>query len=85
MTSTTIKVPRALRDALAVRAAEQGTTLAGAIQRALEESDEQRFWAAVTAEHAALAEEERAAYVRSTEMDDLADDSDDAITARGEW
>lgn len=84
MPSTTIKVPRALRDELAARAAKQGTTLAGAIEKALRESDEQQFWAAVKAEHAALSDAERASYLTSG-TDDLADDTDDAISRRGEW
>lgn len=85
MSSTTIKVPRSLRDRLAERAEAQGTTLAGAIERALEESDEQRFWAAVRAEHDALAAEEREEYLRSGGTDDISNATDDAISERDAW
>lgn len=85
MTSTTIKVPRSLRDRLAERARQQGTTLAGAIEDALDASDEQRFWDAVRAEHEGLSRDERADYLRSGGTDDLADADDDVISERGEW
>lgn len=45
--STTIKVPRELRDRIAARAAREGTTLAQAIAHALDTSEEEQFWAAV--------------------------------------
>lgn len=85
MTSTTVKVPRRLRDRLAERARIEGTTLAGAIESALDASDEQRFWEAVRAEHDALSEEQRAGYLRSGGTDDLADTADDEISERGGW
>lgn len=85
MTSTTIKVPRALRDRIAQRARAQKTTLAGAIELALDESDEQLFWSAVRREHEALSVEERARYVRSGGTDDISDAVDDAISERDEW
>lgn len=62
-----------------------GTTLAGAIEIALEESDERRFWAAVTAEHAALTAPEREEYARAGGTDDLSDADDKAISERNEW
>ncbi len=85
MSSTTIKVPRTLRDRLAERAQKQGVTLAGAIERALDESDAQLFWEAVSREHNALSEVERDSYLRSGGTDDLADAADDEISERGEW
>lgn len=84
MASTTIKVSRALRDRLASRAAELETTLAGAIEHALEESDELRFWASVRTEHADLTADERSEYL-PMRADDLRDSVDDAVSERGEW
>ena len=49
---TSIKVPRALRDRLAVRAAVQQTTLAGALSSALDDAEAQLFWSTVRAENA---------------------------------
>lgn len=48
---TTIKVSRELRDRIAARAARDGTTLAGAITRALDASEAESFWAQVTEHH----------------------------------
>lgn len=50
-TPTTIKVSRQLRDRIAARAAQEGTTLAGAISHALDVSDEETFWVRVTEQH----------------------------------
>lgn len=47
MTSTTIKVPRELRDRLAEIARDGGTTLAGAIERALDKQADATFWSEV--------------------------------------
>lgn len=81
MTSTTtIKVPRTLRDRLAVRAREGHTTLAGALERALDESEEREFWEAVRASNAA-APGDRLASVAL--RDDLGDEGDDALGADG--
>jgi hypothetical protein len=85
MSSTTIKVPTGLRDRLADRARELHTTLAGAIERALDESDERLFWAAVRREHDALAPVERAEYLPAIGTETLADDADDQLSAAGAW
>ena len=85
MSSTTIKVSRALRDRLALRAAELETTLAGVIERALEESEEHRFWVSVRAEHAALTAEERAEYLPMADMDHLRNPIDDEVSKSGGW
>ncbi|MFT3797539.1 hypothetical protein [Microbacterium sp.] len=85
MTVTTIKVPRGLRDRLAERAASQGTTLAGAIESALDASDEQHFWDAVRAEHATLSADDRSVYLRAGGTDDLSDGADDELSERGGW
>lgn len=47
MPSTTVKVPRELRDRLAEIAKADGTTLAGAIEKALEAHDDAAFWEGV--------------------------------------
>lgn len=44
MPTTTLKVPVELRDRLAEQARRHGTTLAGAIARALEAAEEREFW-----------------------------------------
>lgn len=85
MTTTTIKVSRSLRDRIAERARVQGVTMAVAIEAALDASDEQRFWDAVRAEHAALTAEERSEYASTGVADDLADAADELISKRGEW
>lgn len=51
-TPTTIKVPRDLRDRIAARAKQDGTTLAAAIAHALDVSEEEAFWTRVAADHA---------------------------------
>lgn len=85
MQATSIRVPRTLRDRIQERAQAEGTTLAGAIERALDASDEQGFWESVRREHAALTKEERQAYLRSGGTDDLVDADDDTVSERGEW
>lgn len=52
---TTIKVSRALRDRIAARAAQEKTTLAGAIAHALDVSEEEKFWAEVAHQNRRLA------------------------------
>lgn len=47
MSSTTIKVPRELRDRLAALAKADGTTLAGAIEKSLDAGADALFWAEV--------------------------------------
>jgi hypothetical protein len=83
--TTTIKVPVELRDRLAARAQRQHTTLAGAIARALDESDERAFWEQVREDHARLTDEERVRRVDDmTLTDDLAGQADDALAAE-DW
>lgn len=83
--TTTIKVPAELRDRLAARAQRQHTTLAGAIARALDESDERAFWEQVREDHARLTDEERVRRVDDmTLTDDLAGQADDALAAE-DW
>lgn len=43
-TTTTIKVPVELRDRLAAVAEREGTSLAGAIAKSLQELEDARFW-----------------------------------------
>jgi predicted DNA-binding protein len=47
MSATTIKVPRELRDRLAALAKAEATTMAGAIEKALEAQADAAFWADV--------------------------------------
>ena len=83
--TTSIKVPAELRDRLAVRALRQHTTLAGAIARALDESDERAFWEQIREDHARLSDDERRRPVDDATLgDDLADPADDALAAE-EW
>jgi hypothetical protein len=84
--STTIKVPRELRDRIAERAQAEHVTLAKAISLALDLADEQKFWSAVTAGNAALTDTERAQRRDDgTLTDNLADADDDALTATDAW
>ncbi|MFY7067604.1 hypothetical protein ACOQFV_17265 [Nocardiopsis changdeensis] len=85
-TDTTIKVPRALRDRISRRAKREHTTLAAAIERALDESDELEFWREVRRHNAELSAGEREAYTSDRTLgDDLADSGDDALTAEDAW
>lgn len=78
--STSIKVPKALHDRLAARARLRGTTLARALEQALDVSDEQEFWAAVRRQNSSGARDDLAAVAL---RDDLADTSDDALGRDG--
>ena len=83
---TTIKVPAELRDRLAARAKKDHITLAAAIAKALDESDERQFWDAARSENVRLNPEEREEYLRNgTLLDDLDDPEDKAISIRGGW
>jgi predicted transcriptional regulator len=86
MTMTTIKVPAELRDRLAARAKSENITLAAAIAKALDDSEERQFWDAVREENGRLTDMDRAAYLHdSTLLDDLDDAQDEAISLRDEW
>ena len=54
---TSIKVPRALRDRLSVRAAAQHPTLAGALSSVLDDGEAQLFWSMVRSENSPSARE----------------------------
>ena len=83
--TTSIKVSAELRDRLAARALRQHTTLAGAIARALDESDERAFWEQVREQNARLTDDERGRRVDDVTLgDDLADPTDDALAAE-DW
>ena len=84
--TTTIKVPRELRDRLSALARNQHTTLAGAITRVLDEADEQAFWDATRAENAFVTTEQREERVwDATLADDLADPADNRLSETGGW
>lgn len=85
MQGTTIRVSKELRDRLQERARSEGVTLAGAIERALDASDERHFWDAVRREHEALSAKDRRDYLRSAGGDDLRGATDDQISERDEW
>ena len=86
MTVTTIKVPTELRDRLAAKAKHDNLTMAAVIAQALDETDERQFWADVRKAHAALTEEDRAAYVPdATLMDDLDDEIDNEASRTNAW
>lgn len=82
---TTIKVSRELRDRIAERARTLGVPLAGAIERALDDADEWRFWESVRRENESLTQAERQTYLRSGGTDDLTDADDDTISERNGW
>lgn len=79
-TMTTVKVPRALRDRLAQRARTSHTTLAGALEQALDATEEQEFWAAVRTSNAQADVDPLASVAL---RDNLADDADDALGPDG--
>jgi hypothetical protein len=83
---TTIKVPRRLRDRISARAQREHVTLATAIERALDASEELEFWADVRRHHAGLSEEERRSHLSDRTLgDDLTDADDDALTDEDAW
>ncbi|MCC2309979.1 hypothetical protein [Cellulomonas chengniuliangii] len=75
---TTIKVPRTLRDRLAARAHRENTTLAGALEHVLDETEEHEFWESVRASNAASPQDSLASVAL---RDNLGDPDDDAIEA----
>ena len=75
--STTIKVPRELRDRLAAIARATNTTLAVTLAQMLDEADERAFWVRVAAENAALTPEQRADYAGDASLLDDVDDVED--------
>lgn len=77
---TSIKVPRALRDRLATRARRYHTTLAGALEQVLDESEEREFWDAVRSANAAGEQDPLASVALG---DNLGDASDDALGPDG--
>jgi hypothetical protein len=84
--TTTIKVPKKLRDRLAHQAKRDHVSLSAVIERALDESEDRSFWAAIVDEHAALTSDERASYVADpTVADDLHDEGDAAVSASYGW
>ena len=84
--TTTIKIPRELRDRLSALALAQRTTLVGAITRILDDVDEQAFWAATRAENALLATDQREGRViDATLADDLADPADNLLGETDGW
>ncbi len=87
MTSTTtIKVPKELRDRLAAVARQDHLTLATVIARALDQAEERAFWSAVNSENSSLTDSERAQYrSASAGRDNLEDQTDDELGRRGGW
>lgn len=83
--STSIRVPKHLRDRLAERARRSHTTLAGALEEALDRTEEQEFWAAVRADHSSRGSHEPVAEQSGSHAlrDDLADADDDALGRHG--
>ncbi len=84
--ATTIKVPKTLHDRIATRARREHVTLAAAIERALDEADEQEFWVAVHNENSALTDDEREARLPNATLGDgLTNADDDALTDEDAW
>jgi predicted transcriptional regulator len=83
---TTIKVPRDLRDRLAVLAKGSHTSMAGVIDHAITEAQDRDFWSAVRRSNAEISDDERRAALRDpTLMDNLADAADDARSRNDAW
>ncbi|HEV7169213.1 MAG TPA: hypothetical protein VGN49_14755 [Micrococcaceae bacterium] len=84
--TTTIKVPKTLRDRIATRAQSEHVTLAAVIADALDAADERSFWRSVREENASLTAEQRGEYFHnSSGLENLADDEDDVLSAEGRW
>lgn len=82
-TLTTIKVPRELRDRIAVRAKREGTTLAEAIAHALDVSEEEEFWARVAADHRPVSTTGEAAEYDKGDLRDHLERADDTLGREG--
>lgn len=72
---TSIKVPRTLRDRLASRARRTHTTLARALEQALDESEERDFWEAVRTANASDPADPLASVALGDNVRDTADDA----------
>lgn len=87
MTATTsIKVPKSLRDRIATRAERDSVSLATVIEQAVAAVEERDFWSAVRAENRPTAGTEgRMAVADGTVRDDLHDDDDQRLSLQGGW
>ncbi|MCZ2403890.1 hypothetical protein IV498_12035 [Paenarthrobacter sp. Z7-10] len=84
--TTTIKVPKTLRDRIATRAQREHSTLAAVIDDALNAADERTFWKAVQRENASLPVGQREADIQSSSsVESLVDADDDLLSAQGRW
>jgi cell wall assembly regulator SMI1 len=84
MTSlTTIKVPREVRDRLASHARRDNVTLATALLRALDRSEELDFWEAVRAHHVTHPTSSDA--LAGVALRDHLEDDDDDRLGRDGW
>ena len=72
---TTIKVPRHLRDRLAQRARASHTTLAGALEQALDAAEEQEFWTAVRISNQRTDADPLASVALRDQLEDSADEA----------
>ncbi|UJP40363.1 hypothetical protein [Cellulomonas palmilytica] len=72
---TTIRVPRPLYDRLAQRARASNTTLAVALEHALDAADEQDFWAAVRVSNRHADADTLASVALRDNLDEPADDA----------
>ncbi|UZN03074.1 hypothetical protein [Cellulomonas sp. S1-8] len=77
---TTVRMPRALRDRLAIRARANDTTLAGTLEQLLDATEEQEFWAAVRVSNARV---EHVPGAPDALRDGLDNADDDALGANG--
>lgn len=84
MTSlTTIKVPREVRDRLASHARREHVTLATALVRALDRSEELDFWESVRAHH--LSQAGSHDQLADAALRDHLEDDDDDRLGRAGW
>jgi len=82
--ATTIKVPRELRDRIAVRAREKGTTFAAVIANALDVSEVESFWARVAVDNARMPRPSTPGNYDEGGLRDHVERADDAV-GRDEW
>ena len=83
---TSIKVPKRVRDRLQKRALRDRTTMATALERVLDESEDLAFWNRVREHNASLSEEGRASYMHDhTLRDHLSGPNDIDVSADEDW
>lgn len=85
VTDTSIKVPKKIRDRLQKRARRDHTTLAAALESALDEAEELEFWNRVREYNTSLTEAERDSYTQDHTLRDHLSEPGDTDLDEEDW